>query len=108
MLGKIDSPLPASCEVEFAVPVYCNKIIKDALKESKIYLDEEPVRILALFSSVIVKSSNETLKLNVSSLIITSSSLIILKDIHWLLPENNQVPSIAAEQGMSNLIEVVS
>ena len=102
-----DSPLPASCEVEFTVPQFCNTLIRDTLKSSKIFSTNEPVIMLALFSSCIIKFSNQTINLNVSSFIITSSSLTILKDqMHWLLPKSNQIPTIIIEQGMSNLIEV--
>ncbi|XP_001600307.1 serine/threonine-protein kinase 11-interacting protein isoform X1 [Nasonia vitripennis] len=102
-----DSPLPASCEVEFMVPQYCSDSIKNILKSSKIHKEEDSIRLLALFSSAVLTSPSETIKLKVSGLIVTSSSLVIIQDkCHWLLPGNNKLPSIITEQGMSNLIEV--
>jgi hypothetical protein len=105
----IDSPLPASCEVEFMVPQYCNTSMKNILKSSKNNKEEDSIRLLALFSSAVLKSPQDIKKFKISSLIITSSTLIVMQDkIHWLLSENNKIPTIVAEQGMSNLIEVVS
>lgn len=104
-----DSLLPASCELEFTVPQHCSTLARNALKLAKNYKQDEPVRLLALFSSAIIKFSDQTVKLNVSSLIITSSTLVILEDkIQWLLPGSDQIPAIQYEQAMSNLIEVVS
>lgn len=91
------------------VPQYCSDSIKNILKTSKIHKEEDSIRLLALFSSAVLKSPSETIKLKVSGLIVTSSSLVVIQDkCHWLLPGNNKLPSIIAEQGMSNLIEVVS
>ncbi|XP_058800960.1 serine/threonine-protein kinase 11-interacting protein isoform X2 [Phymastichus coffea] len=102
-----DSPLPASCEVEFTVPQYYNTSMKNILKSSKNHKEEDAIRLLAIFSSAVLKFAHETQKLKVSSLIVTSSTLIITQDkIHWLLSGSNKLPSIVAEQGMSNLIEV--
>ena len=105
-----DSPLPACCEVEFAVPQYCNACVKTILKSSRYYRDEDSTRLLALFSSAQLRCPNtETQRLKVAGLIVTSSTLIVVQDrIHWLLPGSNKMPAIVAEQGMSNLIEVVS
>lgn len=104
-----DSPLPASCEVEFTVPQYCNSSIKDILKSSKDHKEDDSIGLLALFSSALLKLSAETVKLKVASLIVTSSALVVTQDkVHWLLPGNNKLPTIVAEQGMSNLIEVVN
>lgn len=104
-----DSPLPAGCEVEFTVPLYYSESIRNILRSSKNHKEEDATRLLALFSSAILKSTHETQKLKVSSLIITSSTLVVTQDkVQWLLPGNNKLPSIVAEQGMSNLIEVVS
>ncbi|KAL7305323.1 hypothetical protein TKK_0002453 [Trichogramma kaykai] len=102
-----NSPLPPSCEVEFIVPQYCNAALKNMLKFCKNYKEEVPIRLLALFSSATLKWSNDSIKLKMSSLIITSSDLIVMQDkINWLLSEKNELPGIVVEQGMSNLIEV--
>ena len=99
--------LPGNCEVEFTVPDYCNSSIKSVLSTSKNHREEDPVRLLAMFSSAIVKSENGSTKLNISGLVTTSSALIMLKDnLQWLLPDK-KAPSIAVEQALNNLIAVV-
>lgn len=91
------------------VPQYCTSSVKDVLKSSKIYKEDDSIKFLALLSSATLKMSNDTVELRVSSLIISSSAVVILQDnMHWLLPGNNKLPLIVSEQGMSNLIEVVS
>ncbi|XP_014213511.1 serine/threonine-protein kinase 11-interacting protein [Copidosoma floridanum] len=103
-----DSPLPASCEVEFIVPQNCNTSMKDILKSSKSHRENDSVRLLALFSSAVLTLSIDTVKLKVSSLIVTQNNLIVTQDkIDWLLSDNSdKLPTIASEQAMSNLIEV--
>ncbi|XP_051160698.1 serine/threonine-protein kinase 11-interacting protein isoform X2 [Leptopilina boulardi] len=99
--------LPASCEVEFIVPDHCNFSIKNMLLTSKNHRQSDLVRLLAIFSSAIVKSEKCTTKLNTSGLVTTSSTLIILEDnLQWLLPDHNKTPAIAIEQALSNLIAV--
>jgi len=91
------------------VPQYCNTSIKNVLISSKIFKENDSIKFLALLSSATLKMLNDTIKLKVSSLIISSTTIVILQDnMHWLLPGNNKLPSIVSEQAMSNLIEVVS
>ncbi|KAJ8664256.1 hypothetical protein QAD02_005918 [Eretmocerus hayati] len=102
-----DSPLPAGCEVEFVVPQYCNNSMRKILQSAKYHKEEDPVRLLAVFSSAELRPSTDVLKLKQSSLIVTSSTLIVLQDkVHWLLSENDKLPPILAEQELSNLIKV--
>lgn len=105
----IDLHLPPSCEVEFSVPEHCNPLMQNLLTNTANYQNGDVVRLLAIFSSAILKYQNVTTKLKLSGLILTTSALVILKDnVQWLIPRSNQVPVVAREQAMSNLLSIVS
>jgi len=73
------------------------------------YQVEDSVRLLAMFSSAVLKYQNVITKLKLSGLILTSSALVILEDnVQWLIPSSNRVPLAIREQAMSNLIAIVS
>lgn len=102
-----DLQLPPGCEVEFSVPEHCTAQMHNLLKTSKCYHEEDAVSLLALFSSAVLKDREAAMELKLSSLIVTASALVILEDnMQWLLPESNEVPKIATEQAMSNLISI--
>jgi len=102
--------LPASCEVEFSIPERYSILTHNILTNTANYQTGDTVRLLAMFSSAILKSQNQvTTKLKLSGLILTSATLVILKDnVRWLIPDSDQVPLVAREQTMSNLIGIVS
>ncbi|XP_020279249.1 serine/threonine-protein kinase 11-interacting protein isoform X2 [Pseudomyrmex gracilis] len=102
-----DLHLPPSCEVEFSVPEHCNPLMQNLLTNTANYQNGDVVRLLAIFSSAILKYQNVTTKLKLSGLILTTSALVILKDnVQWLIPRSNQVPVVAREQAMSNLLSI--
>ncbi|XP_029166715.1 serine/threonine-protein kinase 11-interacting protein isoform X2 [Nylanderia fulva] len=102
-----DLQLPPSCEVEFSVPDYFSVSMHDLLKNTSNYQTEEVVRLLALFSSAVLKRQNVTTKLKLSGLILTNTILMMLEDnVQWLIPGSDQAPVIAREQTMSNLIAI--
>lgn len=73
------------------------------------YQAGDSVRLLAMFSSAVLKQHSNTVKLKLSGLIVTGSALVILEDnAQWLIPDSERVPLIAREQAMSNLIAIVS
>jgi len=101
--------LPPSCEVEFSVPEHCNILMHNLLTSTVNYQIEDSVRLLAMFSSAVLKYQNVIIKLKLSGLILTSSVLVILEDnVQWLIPSSNRVPLAVREQAMSNLIAIVS
>lgn len=77
------------------------------LKNCKNYQDGDSVRLLALFSSALLKYEDLKVQLKLSSLIVTASVLVIC-NMQWLLSGSNETPNIIREQAMSNLIGVVS
>ncbi|XP_071565929.1 serine/threonine-protein kinase 11-interacting protein isoform X1 [Temnothorax nylanderi] len=102
-----DLQLPASCEVEFSIPERYSILMHNILKNTANYQTGDTVRLLAIFSSAILKGQNVTTKLKLSGLILTGVTLVILKDnVRWLIPGSDQVPSVAREQAMSNLIGI--
>ncbi|XP_072763614.1 serine/threonine-protein kinase 11-interacting protein isoform X2 [Anoplolepis gracilipes] len=102
-----DLQLPPSCEVEFSVPEYFSILMHDLLTSSDNYKTGDVVRLLAIFSSAVLKYQNVIIKLKLSGLILTNAILMLLEDnIQWLIPGNNQAPLIAREQTMSNLIAI--
>ncbi|XP_053986719.1 serine/threonine-protein kinase 11-interacting protein isoform X1 [Hylaeus volcanicus] len=100
-----DSSLPPSCEVEFSVPKHCTVLMHGLLKDCKSFQDGDAVRLLALFSSALLKYQDLEEQLKLSSLIITASVLVIC-NIQWLLPSNKETPQVVREQAMSNLIGI--
>jgi len=108
-VSLIDLQLPASCEVEFSIPERYSILMHNILTNTANYQIGDIVQLLAMFSSAILKHQNVTTKLKLSGLILTSTVLVILKDnVQWLIPSSDQVPLIAREQAMSNLIGIVS
>lgn len=104
-----DLQLPASCEVEFSIPERYSILMHDILTNTANYQIGDTVRLLAMFSSATLKGQNFTTKLKLSGLILTGATLVILKDdVRWLVPGSDQVPLVAREQAMSNLIGIVS
>ncbi|KAI4488204.1 hypothetical protein M0804_005052 [Polistes exclamans] len=103
-----DPPLPASCEVEFSVPEHCSTLMHSLLSDiKKDENSDDTVRILALFSSAVLKCHNNTMMTKYSGLLITASTLVILEDnMQWLLPNTKVVPVILKEQTMSNLMGI--
>ncbi|XP_039312896.1 serine/threonine-protein kinase 11-interacting protein isoform X2 [Solenopsis invicta] len=102
-----DLQLPASCEVEFTIPERYSILMHNVLTNTANYQNGDIVRLLAMFSSAILKYQNVTTKLKLSGLILTDAMLVILKDnVQWLIPSSDQVPLIAREQAMSNLIGI--
>ncbi|KAI4491331.1 hypothetical protein M0802_010264 [Mischocyttarus mexicanus] len=103
-----DPPLPASCEVEFSVPEHCSTLMHNLL--SGIRKDDngdDTVKILALFSSAVLKYHNNITMSKYSGLLITASTLVILEDnMQWLLPNTKIVPVVLKEQTMSNLMGI--
>lgn len=79
---------------------------------SRIKKDEtggDAVRILALYSSGVLKYHNITTMSRYSGLLVTASALVILEDnMQWLLPNTKVVPVVLKEQTMSNLMGIVS
>lgn len=109
MFLSVDLQLPASCEVEFSIPERCSILMHNILTNTANYQTGDIVRLLAMFSSAILKHQNVTTKLKLSGLIVTAAALVILKDnVQWLIPDSDQVPLVAREQVMSNLIGIVS
>lgn len=52
---------------------------------------------------------DELSKVKVGGIVITKSTLLVMQDkMQWLIPNSSQVPVLASEQAMSNLLEVVS
>ncbi|XP_012140983.2 uncharacterized protein LOC100876018 isoform X1 [Megachile rotundata] len=100
-----DLSLPPSCEVEFTVPEHCTTFMHCLLKNCKNYQDGDTVRLLALFSSALLKYQDLKVELKLSSLIVTASVLVVC-NMQWLLPGNNEMPHIIREQAMSNLIGI--
>ncbi|XP_029051044.2 serine/threonine-protein kinase 11-interacting protein isoform X1 [Osmia bicornis bicornis] len=100
-----DLSLPPSCEVEFTVPEHCTIFMHRLLKNCKNYQDGDSVRLLALFSSALLKYQDLKVQLKLSSLIVTASVLVIC-NMQWLLSGSNETPNIIREQAMSNLIGV--
>lgn len=73
------------------------------------YQAGDTVRLLAMFSSAVLKQHSDIVRLKLSGLIITNSALVILEDnAQWLMPDSDRVPLVAREQAMSNLIAIVS
>lgn len=71
--------------------------------------DDDAVRILALYSSAVLKYHNITTMSQYSGLLVTASTLVILEDnMQWLLPNTKVVPVVLKEQTMSNLMGIVS
>ncbi|XP_011705409.1 PREDICTED: serine/threonine-protein kinase 11-interacting protein isoform X2 [Wasmannia auropunctata] len=103
-----DLQLPASCEVEFSIPERYSILMHNILTNTANYQPTgDIVRLLAMFSSAILKHQNVTTKLKLSGLILTSAALVILKDnVQWLIPGSDQVPLAVREQAMSNLIGI--
>ncbi|XP_015179281.1 PREDICTED: serine/threonine-protein kinase 11-interacting protein isoform X2 [Polistes dominula] len=103
-----DPPLPASCEVEFSVPEHCSTLMHNLLSDiKKDENSDDTVRILALFSSAVLKCHNNTVMTKYSGLLITASTLVILEDnMQWLLPNTKVVPVVLKEQTMSNLMGI--
>ncbi|XP_046828648.1 uncharacterized protein LOC124428534 isoform X1 [Vespa crabro] len=103
-----DPPLPASCKIEFSVPEHCSTLMHSLL--SRIKKDEnggDTVRILALYSSAVLKYHNITTMSQYSGLLVTASTLVILEDnMQWLLPNTKVVPVVLKEQTMSNLMGI--
>ncbi|XP_076231714.1 uncharacterized protein LOC143177580 isoform X2 [Calliopsis andreniformis] len=100
-----DLSLPPSCEVEFSVPEHCTILMHHLLKSCKNYQEGDSVRLLALFSSALLKYQDLKIQLKLSSLIVTASVLIIC-NMQWLLPGSKETPHVIREQAMSNLIGV--
>ncbi|XP_011346025.1 serine/threonine-protein kinase 11-interacting protein isoform X2 [Ooceraea biroi] len=102
-----DLQLPPSCEVEFSIPEHCSALMHNLLMSTANYQAEDSVRLLAMFSSAVLKYQNITTKLKLSGLVLTSSALVILEDnVQWFIPGSNRVPLAAREQAMSNLIAI--
>lgn len=77
------------------------------LKDCKNFQDGDIVRLLALFSSALLKYQGFEVQLKLSSIIVTTSVLVIC-NMQWLLPSNKEMPEVIREQAMSNLIRIVS
>ncbi|XP_018055081.1 PREDICTED: serine/threonine-protein kinase 11-interacting protein isoform X1 [Atta colombica] len=102
-----DLQLPVSCEVEFSIPERYSILLHNVLTNTINYQTGDIVRLLAIFSSAILKYQNIAIKLKLSGLILTDAALVILKDnVQWLIPDTNQVPLVTREQVMSNLIGI--
>ncbi|XP_028044894.1 serine/threonine-protein kinase 11-interacting protein isoform X2 [Monomorium pharaonis] len=102
-----DLQLPVSCEVEFSIPEHYSILMHNVLMNTVNYQTRNIVRLLAMFSSAILKHQNVTIELRLSGLIVTDTTLVILKDnVQWLIPSSDQIPLIAKEQVMSNLIGI--
>lgn len=102
-------PLSTTCEMEFLIPEQCTTSIHNLMISSRHHRNDDVVRIFALFSSATLKLEKHVVKLNIGGLLVTTSSLMLTEDnIHWLLPESNEIPVKLTEQVISNLIEVVS
>lgn len=109
IIVPIDLQLPPGCEVEFTVPEHCSTAMHSLLTSTANYQAGDSVRLLAMFSSAVLKQQSDTVKLKLSGLIVTGSALVILEDnAQWLLPDSDRVPLVAREQAMSNLIAIVS
>lgn len=106
-LQFVDLSLPPSCEVEFTVPEHCTILMHHLLKNCKNYQGGDAVRLLALFSSALLKYGDIKIQLKLFSLIVTASVLVIC-NMQWLLPGSKETPHVIREQAMSNLIGVVS
>ncbi|XP_031832146.1 uncharacterized protein LOC116426790 isoform X2 [Nomia melanderi] len=100
-----DTSLPPSCEVEFTVPGHCTTLMHQLLKHCKNYQDGDAVKLLALFSSGLLKFQDVEMQQKLSGLIVTASVLVIC-NMQWLLPGNKEVPRVIREQSVSNLIGV--
>lgn len=100
-----DLSLPPSCEVELTVPEHCTTLMHCLLKNCKNYQNGDTVRLLALFSSALLKYQDLKVELKLSSLIVTASVLVVC-NMQWLLPGNDEMPHIIREQAMSNLIGI--
>nr|XP_033339293.1 serine/threonine-protein kinase 11-interacting protein [Megalopta genalis]XP_033339294.1 serine/threonine-protein kinase 11-interacting protein [Megalopta genalis]XP_033339295.1 serine/threonine-protein kinase 11-interacting protein [Megalopta genalis]XP_033339296.1 serine/threonine-protein kinase 11-interacting protein [Megalopta genalis] len=100
-----DMSLPPSCEIEFAVPEHCTASMHQLLKNCKNYQDGDAVRLLALFRSGSIKCQHDELQEKLSSFIVTANVLVIC-NMHWLLPDNKEVPRLIREQPLSNLVGV--
>lgn len=95
--------------MEFSVPEYFSILMHDLLTSTANYKTGDVVRLLAIFSSAVLKYQNVITNLKLSGLILTNAILMILEDnVQWLIPGSNQTPLIAREQTMSNLIAIVS
>ncbi|XP_018365237.1 PREDICTED: serine/threonine-protein kinase 11-interacting protein isoform X2 [Trachymyrmex cornetzi] len=102
-----DLQLPASCEVEFSIPERYSILMHNILTNTANYQTGDIVRLLAIFSSAILKYQNIAIKMKLSGLILTDAALVILKDnVQWLIPDSNQVPLVTREQVISNLIGI--
>ncbi|XP_043250529.1 serine/threonine-protein kinase 11-interacting protein isoform X4 [Colletes gigas] len=97
--------LPPSCKVEFTVPEHCTSLMHTLLKDCTNFQEGDTVRLLALFSSALLKYQGLEVQLKLSSLIVTASVLVIC-NIQWLLPGNKEAPQIIRKQPMSNLIGI--
>ncbi|XP_076624438.1 serine/threonine-protein kinase 11-interacting protein isoform X2 [Colletes latitarsis] len=97
--------LPPSCKVEFPVPEHCTSLMHTLLKDCTNFQEGDTVRLLALFSSALLKYQGLEVQLKLSSLIVTASVLVIC-NIQWLLPGNKEAPQIIRKQVMSNLIGI--
>ncbi|XP_076173870.1 uncharacterized protein LOC143149906 isoform X2 [Ptiloglossa arizonensis] len=100
-----DLSLPSSCKVEFTVPEHCTALMHRVLKDCKNFQDGDIVRLLALFSSALLKYQGFEVQLKLSSIIVTTSVLVIC-NMQWLLPSNKEMPEVIREQAMSNLIRI--
>lgn len=95
--------------MEFSVPVHCSTSMHNLLTSTANYQADDSIRLLAMFSSAVLKHQNVTARLKLAGLILTSSALVILEDnVQWLVPGSNRTPVAAREQAMSNLIAIVS
>ncbi|XP_043681412.1 serine/threonine-protein kinase 11-interacting protein isoform X2 [Vespula pensylvanica] len=103
-----DPPLPANCKIEFSVPEHCSTLMHSLLSRiKKDENDDDAVRILALYSSAVLKYHNITTMSQYSGLLVTASTLVILEDnMQWLLPNTKVVPVVLKEQTMSNLMGI--
>ncbi|XP_078051499.1 uncharacterized protein LOC144477636 [Augochlora pura] len=101
-----DMSLPPSCEIEFVVPEHCTVSMHQLLKNCKNYQDGDAVRLLALFRSGLIKCQHDELQEKLSSFIVTENVLVIC-NMHWLLPDNKGVPHLIREQPLSNLVGIV-
>nr|XP_050864939.1 serine/threonine-protein kinase 11-interacting protein isoform X2 [Vespula vulgaris] len=103
-----DPPLPANCKIEFSVPEHCSTLMHSLLSRiKKDESDDDAVRILALYSSAVLKYHNITTMSQYSGLLVTASTLVILEDnMQWLLPNTKVVPVVLKEQTMSNLMGI--
>ncbi|XP_063981535.1 serine/threonine-protein kinase 11-interacting protein isoform X2 [Diachasmimorpha longicaudata] len=109
LLYLTELSLPPSCELEFLVPEQCTGAIHSLMTLSKYKRAGDAVRILALFSSAALQLEKQKVKpINIGGLVVTTSSIILTGDnVHWLLPDSVETPVKLAEQGISNLIEVI-